>query len=388
MVSSRTGASHQLPGIASSLSSLANIWEDLDRYISALPLGQCNGCDIHQPEGRHCLQSAVPISNYDLELVCCEGNHTHSRTPTGSPQYNSRPRVMFSPRPLRLDAQFRNISKNPGNDGAPGGGLVCLSPKQTTSSVLQLESRSRSLSNRCIYAGLVTTVGLCQSTMVLNPLLSLQGKNTISTSSVDHSLLEDSILVSNCAGTPGGLPSNSTNMARSGDDANRPGVSNEAQSAPTDLLAYLRQCYSSQGFSSEASSLMLAAWRDKTNSNYGSSFAKWASWCNQRGKNSLAGPIVDIINFLADLAPQGYQYQSLNCYCLAISSVHEAVDGVSVGTHPAVARLLKGAFHKRPPMPRYPSFWDVGTIINHLKSLGNNENLTLRQLTPKTVMLL
>ena len=61
------------------------------------------------------------------------------------------------------------------------------------------------------------------------------------------------------------------------------------------------------------------------------------------------------------------------------------MDGVSVGTHPAVARLLKGAFHKRSLMCRYSSFWDVGT---DLKSLGNNENLTLRQLTLKTVMLL
>ena len=64
------------------------------------------------------------------------------------------------------------------------------------------------------------------------------------------------------------------------------------------------------------------------------------------------------------------------------------MDGVSVGTHPAVTRLLKGVFHLKPPMPRYSSFWDVGTVINYLKSLGANEGLTLRQLTLKTVMLL
>ena len=160
------------------------------------------------------------------------------------------------------------------------------------------------------------------------------------------------------------------------------------RSAPTDRLAYLRKSYSSQGFSSEASSLMLVSWRDKTNSSYSSSFAKWAGWCHQRGRNPLSGPIADVINFLADFSSQGYQYQSLNCYRSAISSVHEVVDGVSVGTHPAVARLLKGAFHRTPPMPRYSSFWDVGTVISYLKSLSNNEGLTLRQLTLKTVMLL
>ena len=168
---------------------------------------------------------------------------------------------------------------------------------------------------------------------MFNSSLPLQSEKGISTGSVDHSLLEHSIVVSNSVGTAGELPSISTIPARPGSDANRPGVSNETGSAPADHLAYLRQSYTSQGFSSEASNLMLASWRDKTNSNYGSSFAKWASWCHQRGRNPLLGPIADVINFLADLSSQGYQYQSLNCYRSPISSVHEAVDGVSVGTH-------------------------------------------------------
>jgi len=195
-------------------------------------------------------------------------------------------------------------------------------------------------------------------------------------------------LVSNPAGTPGGLSSDPTDSARSGGDANTTGVPDETGSTPTDHLTYLRQSYSSQGFSSQASSLMLASWRDKTSSNYGSSFAKWASWCHQRGRNPLWGPISDVINFLADLSAQGYQYQSLNSYRSSISSVHEAVNGVSVGTHPAVTRLLKGAFHLKPPMPRYSSFWDIGKVVDYFKSLEANEGLNLRQLTLKTAILL
>jgi len=188
-------------------------------------------------------------------------------------------------------------------------------------------------------------------------------------------------VVSNSAGAPGELPGNSSNPARSSSDPSRTGDSDETGSAPTDCLAYLRQSYSSQGFSPEASRLMLASWRDKTNSNYSSSFAKWACWCHQQGRNPLSGPITDVINFLADLSVRGYQYQSLNSNHSAISSVHEAVDGVSVGAHPAVARLLNGAFHLRPPMPRYSSFWNVGTVTNYLKSLRSNEGLSLRHLT-------
>ena len=52
----------------------------------------------------------------------------------------------------------------------------------------------------------------------------------------------------------------------------------------------------------------------------------------------------DVANFLADLHGEGYQSSSLNVFRSAISSVHDKVDGVEVGKHPMISRLLKGAF--------------------------------------------
>ena len=171
-------------------------------------------------------------------------------------------------------------------------------------------------------------------------------------------------------------------------DATGATVLDAARGTSTGRLAYLRQSYSSRGFSPQATDLMLASWRDKSNSNYGSSFSKWSSWCQQRGRDPLSGPIEDVVNFLAGLFSEGYQYQSLNAYRSAISSTHENMDGVSVGSHPAVTRLLKGVFHSRPPQPRYASFWDVGMVVQYIKKLGPNNDLNLKQLTMKTVMLL
>ena len=379
---------HQLSGIAGSVSSPPSLREELDGYNSPLPFRQCNCSNLYQSEGRYHLCPAVPVSNNCVDLVRFQEHHTHCRTPPGSPQHDSRSRITDTSGSLRLDAEPECISENKGGDGAPGGGLICFETNQATTPILQLESRSRSSSDGCLHAGLVTTPGLCQSTLVLDPSVPLQGENAIGASSVNNSLVENPVVVSNSAGAPGGLSSNSTDPSGSGSDASWSGVYNETGGAPTDRLAYLRQSYSSRGFSSEASNLMVASWRDKTNSNYSSSFAKWAGWCHKRGRNPLSGPIADVVNFLADLSTQGYQYQSLNCYRSAISSVHEAVDGVSVGTHPAVARLLKGAFHIKPPMPRYSSFWDVGTVTSYLQSLGDNESLSLRHLTLKTAMLL
>ena len=111
-------------------------------------------------------------------------------------------------------------------------------------------------------------------------------------------------------------------------------------------------------------------------------------WCEQRNRDPLKGPISDIVNFLADLFAKGYQYQSLNSYRSAIASAHKRVDGMSIGEHPAISRVLKGAYQSRPPVPRYSAFWDVGVVIEYLKALGHNESLSLRMLTLKTTMLL
>ena len=59
-----------------------------------------------------------------------------------------------------------------------------------------------------------------------------------------------------------------------------------------------------------------------------------------------------------------------------------------MGQHPTVTRLLKGVFHDRPPLPRYSSTWNVQLVLDFLGALGKNEDLTLKHLTWKTVMLL
>ena len=224
--------------------------------------------------------------------------------------------------------------------------------------------------------------------MVPDTPLPRQSEERNSKDSANNSSVENSIMVSTGAGALGGLPSE--NSPETGSDINAigTGLPDAAGSSSVGRLAYLRQSYASRRISSQGTDLMLASWRDKTNSNYGSSFSRWASWCRQRGRDPLTGPIEDVVNFLAKLHSEGYKYQSLNAYRSAISSTHEYVDGISVGSHPTVTRLLQGAFNSWPPQPRYTSFWDVGVVIQHIKGLGANEDLSLKQLTMKTAMLL
>ena len=82
---------------------------------------------------------------------------------------------------------------------------------------------------------------------------------------------------------------------------------------------------------------------------YDSLFGRWYRWCSGQGSDPFAGPVSEVANFLASLYGEGYQYNSVNAYRSAISSVHDKVDGVDVGQHPIVTRLLKGVYNVRPP---------------------------------------
>lgn len=152
----------------------------------------------------------------------------------------------------------------------------------------------------------------------------------------------------------------------------------------TSRVAYLRERYRDQELSEEATSLMLKSWRTKTNRSYDSLFDKWYSWCCARDSDPFSGPINEVVNFLANLYTEGYQYRS---YRSAISSVHERVDGYTVVQHPLVTRLMKGAFNDRPPLPRYTRTWNVQSVLSHI-SVWVNDSLSLKQLSWKTAMLL
>ena len=78
---------------------------------------------------------------------------------------------------------------------------------------------------------------------------------------------------------------------------------------------------------------------------------------------------------------------SVNSYRSALSSTLCPRDSTTVGCGPLVSRLLKGIYNLRPPLPRYSSTWDVSVLTQYLGTLFPLNNLSLKQLTLKTVSL-
>ena len=247
------------------------------------------------------------------------------------------------------------------------------------SSLFQLAARSLCSSNRCIPAGLVSNQGVCKPAVEPDRSGSVQSTDGQGSHCLGGTSLEDTAMVplttadASCNTMSDQSPSDNAEQRSRGP---RPSTSR---------VAYLRERYQ---LSEEATSLMLKSWRTKTNKSYDSIFGKWYSWCSSRGPDPFSGPIKEVVNFLAYLHKEGYQYRSLNSYRSAISSVHERIDGYTVGQHPLVTRLMKGVFNDRPPLPKYTCTWNVQSVLLHILSWGSNDSLSVKQLSWKTAMLL
>jgi len=94
------------------------------------------------------------------------------------------------------------------------------------------------------------------------------------------------------------------------------------------------------------------------------------------------------MEFLTDQFDLGLQYRTINTIRSSISSTHPDIEGLAIGNHPLVSRLMKGMFNSRPPVPKYNSSWNIETVVSFLTNQYKSSALTVLQLAKKAVTLL
>ena len=189
--------------------------------------------------------------------------------------------------------------------------------------------------------GANTESAFLKSTMDLDGQISCPGHSAESNCSSHCTLMAKPILVQS-ATSNGNQPSKTfSTISESHNPRTKHTCSNSTSGILADCLASLGQSFKTKGLSEQASTLLLASWREKTSRSY------------QPGRYGVAGvvqrewiPLIPLLNvfveFLAQQFTQGKSYRSLNVYQLAISSTFPQIDWVSVGQHPLVVRHMKG----------------------------------------------
>lgn len=134
-------------------------------------------------------------------------------------------------------------------------------------------------------------------------------------------------------------------------------------------LSLIRQTLTGHGISRKAKDIIMASWRTGTTKQYDVYLKRWEQFYQSKGINRLDASVENGIDFLATLFTSGLGYSAINTARSAMSSVL-ILPNMTFGTHPLVARFLKGVFELKPSLPRYSSIRDVSVVLQHLRSLG------------------
>ena len=267
---------------------------------------------------------------------------------------------------------------------------VCLPFEHSDDSVLQLETRPTGDSGGRSGPSLEQGTSICVSPLCPDrPLLAESAQRAVRVTVVDSADLA----------SPSMVPPFVVNAEqRSGDPTILPGPTTESSAGTTppdpepspcsSRVAHIRNTLSNRGISPESADIICKSWRKGTAKSYDSAWRRWVSWCDQRSVDPFSASLADIVQFLTDLHVEGKEYSTVNTYRSAISMSHVSVEGVVVGKHPTVCRLMQGIFNSRPPKPKYKSVWDVDVVVTYIRSMEPSEQLSIKDLSWKLVTLM
>lgn len=171
--------------------------------------------------------------------------------------------------------------------------------------------------------------------------------------------------------------------------ANESEVASSTKETEPISVSLMRRIYQNRGFSQQATNIILNSWRDSSHKQYGTYLSKWLLFCSKREINPVCSPINIAVEFLAELYELGLSYSSINTARCALSAVLDYPNSgyCTFGQHADVKRFMKGVFQSRPALPRYNKTWDVKTMLQYLLSMKDTQDLTLKDLTLKLVIL-
>ena len=95
-----------------------------------------------------------------------------------------------------------------------------------------------------------------------------------------------------------------------------------------------------------------------------------------------------MLNFLSGLFERNLAYRTIGVYRSTLSQTLAPIDGVPVGEHPLVSRLMRGVHNTRPPERRIAPAWSVDKVLDTVRQWSPVTALSLKTLTLKTVLLL
>ena len=390
MVQNGGQAPHKRDGNDCSRASNKNVSEDVSQNPQySVENRQHVSPELHRQNGGHRECGTDRGGQKNMGFLASFGDHTYSRVHPNKTKCGCRLPVQECGRQQRMETKSRDFQGGSPKDGETSGRSVRFTNLTSTKSVHESKSRSKLLGCRCPPAGLGSSLSIRFPSIQSHREGIEEGSGSEDQYDFNRTIM--------------GVPALVPLAARNGDTgANLSTMGGGCLAKPTggkassgfkwisasDSMAGVRAGPESSKFPENVKTLISSSRSAGTRYNYNTSWKKFCGWCDRRKVNPVQSPVGLVLEFLAELFDKGLMYRTINNYRSAISARHELVGGVPLGEHRDVCRLMKGINNERPPQPRYCSTWDVVRVLEFIKSLGENQALSDKNITLKLSVLL
>jgi len=154
----------------------------------------------------------------------------------------------------------------------------------------------------------------------------------------------------------------------------------------------IRKTITDESIPADIADIIMQSWRQITQKQYDVYLRKWTKFCTTRQINPVQPTVNSVLQFLHKLYTDDFSYSSINTARSALANyVMDKplyLSKYTISTHPMISRFMKRIFNYRKSTPRYTETRDVDAVLRHLEQLPSVEQLTLKELSLKLVILL
>lgn len=130
------------------------------------------------------------------------------------------------------------------------------------------------------------------------------------------------------------------------------------------------------------------AWRTSTKKQYSQYIGKWEKYATKNNCSILNPQLPQVCTFLRTLYEQGLAHGAVNTARSALSLILPKMNCLEIGKQTEIRWVVKSIYEKKPPKPKYNTFWDVSKVFRLFNDWPENKFLSLKHLTWKLNMLL
>ena len=164
-------------------------------------------------------------------------------------------------------------------------------------------------------------------------------------------------------------------------------LSNVTEELPLSGVAYWFRACSARGISTEIARCELKSIAQTTLVGYQKCWREFSSWGSERQISYNSFCVNDVCEFLKFKFNYNTKSATLNSIRSALAFFTQG-SAVALAQDPDVSKLFRYFYRTRPSFSRYNVTWDVGKVLRFLANWHPPENLSMRQLTLKTVTLI